>query len=339
MNILLIGAGSVGQGFLKVLALRSQSLQESHGFVPRIVGVVTRSKGTLFDEAGLPLDALRTALQNGHLDLTLNSSTVQRNPAIQTILQHSAVDIVVEASPTNVQTGQPALDYIYTALNHGKHVVLANKGPLVVDGIGLMRCAESVGKALDYEATVMAGTPAIRLATKGLPGAQVTGFRGILNGTTNFILTKMSEGGSFDEALAEAQRLGYAETDPSGDVDGWDAAAKVIILSAAIFGVQLTFEQLSVSGIGELTSSQIQQAKMERKRWKLIAEGTREGGRVHPVALPVDDPLANVNGTLNAVTYTTDINGDVTLVGAGAGGQETGFALFSNLLEIYEQFF
>jgi homoserine dehydrogenase len=336
MNILLIGAGSVGQGFLDVLSLKAQPLQEQYGFVPRIVGIATRSKGTLFNEAGLPLAELQTALQQGSFDLITSSDSLQRGLDIKAMIQHPAVDVVIEASPTNVQTGQPALDMIYHALNQGKHVVLANKGPLVVDGVGLMRCAEEVGKALLYEATVMAGTPSIRLAAKGLPGAQITGFRGILNGTTNFMLTKMSDGEDFSTVLAEAQRLGYAEADPSGDVDGWDAAAKVIIMAAAVFGIQLSLDQLSVTGIGSLTQEQIQQAAAEGKRWKLIAEGNSSGGSVKPVALPVSDPLANVNGTLNAITFQTDLNGDVTLIGKGAGGRETGFALLSNLLEIYK---
>jgi homoserine dehydrogenase len=336
MNILLIGTGSVGQGFLEVLSAKSQDLAVSRGFAARIVGVATRSKGTRFNEAGLPLDALRTALNQGHLDFETTSGSLAHDLDVRKMIEHSAVDVVIEASPTNIHTGQPALDLVYHALNYGKHVVLANKGPLVVDGVGLMRCAEDAGKALLYEATVMAGTPAIRLATRGIPGAKITGFRGILNGTTNYMLTKMAERQSFADVLAEAQRLGYAEADPSGDVDGWDVAAKVIILAAAVFGVQMTLNQLHVSGIRRITAEQIQQAQSEGKRWKLIAEGTRDGGRVQPVALPLSDPLANVTGTLNAITYTTDVNGDITLVGAGAGGRETGYALFSNLLEIYK---
>lgn len=338
MNILLIGAGSVGQGLLEILSEKSDALKADYGFVPQIIGIATRSKGTLFDEQGLPVNALRAALQQGHLDIQAPSASLRRDLDVKVLIEQPAVDVVIEASPTNVQTGQPALDTVDHALKAGKHVVLANKGPLVVAGVELMRRAKHVGKALHYEAAVMAGTPAIRLATRGLPGAQISGFRGILNGTTNYMLTEMAAGVPFADALADAQRLGYAETDPSGDVDGWDAAAKVIILAAAVFGVQWSLDQLAVTGISDVSQAQIQSAQAEGKRWKLIAEGTREGGRVQPVALSVDDPLSSVGGTLNAVTYTTDVNGDITLIGAGAGGRETGFALLSDLLEIYEQF-
>ncbi len=339
MNILLIGAGSVGQGLLQILAEKSQPLYETSGFSPKIVGVATGSRGTLFDENGLSFDALQTALRSRTLDLDPASPTLQRNRDIRDMIEHPTVDVIVEASPTNVQTGQPALGYVYHALTHGKHVVLANKGPLVVDGPGLMHCAESVGRALRYEATVMAGTPAIRLAKQGLPGAEISGFRGILNGTTNYMLSQMGEGISFTDALADAQQRGYAETDPSGDVDGWDAAAKVIILAAAIFGVQFSLDDLSVTGISGLDQQQIEQAKAEGKQWRLVAEADRNGGCVRPVALPNSDPLANVSGTLNAITYRTDVNQDVTLIGAGAGGRETGYAIVSDLLEISKHFF
>ncbi len=341
MNILLIGAGSVGQGLLQMLAKKSHISGKTGGLSAKIVGVATGSRGTLFDEHGLPLAALGAALHRRTTDLaaTIESPSLQRNPDIYAMIEHPAVDVVVEASPTNVHTGQPALDYVYRALKHNKHVVLANKGPLVVDGLGLMRCAEDAGLALRYEATVMAGTPAIRLATQGLPGAEISGFRGILNGTTNYILTQMDQGAAFADALADAQQRGYAETDPSGDVDGWDAAAKVIILAAALFGIQFSLDQLSVTGISSLDPQQIQQAQAEGKRWKLIAEANRSGGSVRPVALPVSDPLASVSGTLNAITYATDVNQDVTLIGPGAGGPETGYALLSDLIEINREFF
>jgi homoserine dehydrogenase len=181
----------------------------------------------------------------------------------------------------------------------------------------------------------MAGTPSIRLALEALSGCSITRVRGILNGTTNFILTQMQSGHSYIDALAAAQSLGYAEADPSADVDGWDAAGKLQILSNVLFGGFAETGGVEVSGITGITRENMQIAEENGERYKLIAEATPEGGRVQMMRLPLIDPLANVSGATNAVTFSTDLMGDVTLIGAGAGRKETGFAILSDLLAIH----
>jgi homoserine dehydrogenase len=187
---------------------------------------------------------------------------------------------------------------------------------------------------LAFEATVMAGTPSIRLAKEALAGCKISEVRGILNGTTNYILTQMESGIAYNDALAQAQQLGYAEADPTADVEGWDAAGKTLIVANAVFGKQLALSDLNVKGISEILQSDVEAARKAGERWKLIARVTPEGGSVQPVRLPVSDPLANVFGTTNAITYTTNLLGSVTLVGAGAGRLQTGFGLLSDLIAV-----
>jgi homoserine dehydrogenase len=335
MNIALIGFGNVGQGFAAILRDKANDLHAQYGFDGKIVAVATGSRGTLYDPKGLDINALLIAIETGDLSAYPESATLERNWIVQRIATESNADAVVEVSPTNLQTGQPALDICYAALDSGKHVVLANKGPVAVAYHDLMKRAQAANKLVRFEATVMAGTPSIRLALQVLAGCKITSAKGILNGTTNYILTQMEGGMAYGSALQQAQELGYAETDPSGDVDGWDAAGKAIILGAALFGKQWTLDDLDVTGISGISSDDVAAAKQAGERWKLIATVTPEGGVVRPVRLSLADPLAGVGGATNAITYASDLMGDVTLIGAGAGRKETGFAALADLLDIH----
>ncbi|MCU0496396.1 MAG: homoserine dehydrogenase [Anaerolineae bacterium] len=330
MKLALIGLGNVGQGFLQILRDKSSELAVLQ---PQLVAVITRSRGTLWDPNGLDLELVYQFRQN--LRLYPTTPTLQRDLDPLTLITTCNADVLIEASPSDFMTAQPALDYVYAALNSGLHAVLVNKGPIALDYHGLKHRAEEVGRKLYFEGTVMAGTPSIRLAQEALQGCEIKRFRGILNGTTNYILTQMENGMEYADALRRAQELGYAETDPTADVEGWDAAGKVIILTAALFGHSLTFDQMHVQGISQLTQADIQAAREAGERWKLIAEGTPEGGSVQPMRLPLDHPLANVPDAINAIQYTTDLLGDVTLIGAGAGRSQTGFAILSDLFAIH----
>jgi homoserine dehydrogenase len=184
----------------------------------------------------------------------------------------------------------------------------------------------------------MSGTPALRLAQSALAGCTIREARGILNGTTNYILTQMEGGAAYADALAEAQKLGYAEADPTGDVEGFDAAGKVVIVANTILGGKLTMNDVDRTGISQLTPADIESARANSERWKLIARAQRTDNgivaSVKPTRLPITDPLASVGGVTNAITYETDMLGAVTLVGPGAGRRETGYAILSDLLEL-----
>lgn len=334
MKLLLIGFGVVGQGFAEILRDKSAELQRKHAFAATIIGVAAASKGSLYRPAGLDLSALLEAAAGGSFDGYPDAAGLRRGMTARDMIAAGEADVLVEVSPTNLDTAQPALDICHRALDAGMHLVLANKGPVALDYASLQARARAMDRQLRYEATVMAGTPTMRLAEEALAGCAIRSARGILNGTTNYILTQMETGMSYDEALAQAQELGYAESDPTGDVEGWDAAGKVLILANALFGGGLTMADLDVSGITAISAANIADAKAAGQRYKLIASATPDGGSVKATRLPLADPLANVGGSTNAITFETDLLGDVTLIGAGAGKLETGFAILADLLAI-----
>jgi homoserine dehydrogenase len=334
MRIALLGFGAVGRGLTEILRDKSAWLRQRYGFEASIVGVATRTRGSLFHPDGLSPDDALAAYQAGSLDHYPDQPGLVRGLDALALSAQDAVEVIVEATPTNFQTGLPAADHCLTALRAGKHVVLANKGPIALHYAAITQAARAAGRLVRFEATVMAGTPSVRLAQQALAGCHIAEARGILNGTTNYMLTHMEQGQSYDDALAQAQALGYAEADPTADVDGWDAAAKAVIVSAALFGTPLGMEQINVTGIRHLTLRDIEEARAVQERWRLIAHITPTGGTVAPMRLPISRPLAHVQGATNAITYTTDELGDVTLIGAGAGQRVTGFGVLSDLLEI-----
>ncbi len=334
MKLLLIGFGVVGQGLAQILQSKAAQLQQAQGFSATIVGVVTGTKGSLFHADGLDIAGLLAAAESGSFDAYPERTGLGRGLSASEMIAAGGADALVEMSPTNLQTAQPALAICHQALDAGLHLVLANKGPVALDYANLRAKALSKGLQLRYEATVMAGTPTMQLAEEALAGCEIRSARGILNGTTNYMLTRMESGLSYAEALAQAQALGYAETDPGGDVEGWDAAGKVLILANALFGSSLTMANLDVSGITQISAADMAAAKSAGQRYKLIAAASPSGGSVKALRLPLSDPLANVAGAANAITLETDLLGAVTLIGAGAGQLETGSAILSDLLAI-----
>lgn len=334
MKLILIGFGVVGQGFAEILLSKATQLAQEQDFSPLIVGVVTATKGTLFRNAGLDIAALLAAAQAGSFDAYPEQTGLRRDMSASAMIAAGSADALVELSPTNLDTAQPALAICHQALDAGLHLVLANKGPVALDYANLISKARAQGLQMRCEATVMAGTPTMHLAQDALAGCTINSARGILNGTTNYMLTQMENDMSYEAALAQAQALGYAETDPSGDVEGWDAAGKVLILANALFGSSLKMADLDVGGITRISAADIADAKAAGQRYKLIARATPTGGEVKAMPLPLSDPLASVSGSTNAITLETDLLGDVTLIGAGAGKLETGCAILSDLLAI-----
>jgi homoserine dehydrogenase len=339
LKLALIGFGTVGQGLAEILRDESDRLQREHGFAAQVVAVSDPHKGALYAPDGLDLARLLQVVdETGSMAAYPEASGLVRGWDSLKTIRESSADVVVEAAWTDLETGQPAIDHMRAAFNAGKHVVTTNKGPVALAYRELKDLADQKGLGWGIEGTVMSGTPALRLAQTSLAGAGITEVLGILNGTTNFILDRMEGGAAYEEALAEAQRLGYAEADPTADVEGFDALGKLLILSAVVMDTPLRAKEVQRQGISGLTPADIQQAAAEGKRWKLIAQLSREGdgvkASVAPQKLPLDHPLASVAGATNAITYSTQLLGDVTLVGAGAGRTETGYALLSDLLAL-----
>jgi homoserine dehydrogenase len=335
-RLALIGFGAVGQGLAQILRYHSDWLAQRYGVVLKIVAVCTRDRGSLYDTAGIDPAVLLEELERaGHLrELAPQSGWEARE-----MIARAEADVLVELSPTNLATGEPATSYLRAAIARGMHVVTANKGPIALHFAELRRQAIDAGVYLGFEGSVMSGTPALRLAWSDLAGCEVIELSGIVNGTTNYILTQMEGGMSYADALAEAQQRGYAEADPAGDVEGYDAAAKAVILANILMDAQLGLDDVDRVGITGLTHEMVAAAAAAGERWKLLARVWREGDRVRasvlPTRLSLSHPLASVGGVTNAITYTTDLLGDVTLIGPGAGGAATGFAILSDILALH----
>jgi homoserine dehydrogenase len=339
-KLALIGFGTVGQGLVEILGAKADELKAQYGFKAQIVAISDSQKGSIYHPNGLDVKAaLRIVQETGSLENYPDSQGLVRGWDSLTTIRDSNADTVVEVAWTDLETGQPAISHVRAAFEAGKHVVTSNKGPAALAYRELQQLADSCGVRWGIEGTVMSGTPALRLARTALAGCRIGEVRGILNGTTNFILTEMEAGASYADALAEAQRLGYAEADPAADVEGHDALGKLLILSAVVMDAPLKRDQVTRQGISHITLDDVKRAQAEGKRWKLIAQLRREGDRVEarvgPQAIPATAPLAGVAGATNAITYVTDLLGEVTLVGPGAGRRETGFALLADLLDIH----
>lgn len=336
MKIMLVGFGVVGQGLAMILRDKAQELKEKYNFEPIIVGVATNSRGILYQAQGLSLDSLLDAIETGSLANYPDEAGLDRDfTDANDLIQKGDADVLVELSPTNIETAMPATQHFQTAIATGKHIVTANKGPVALGFSDLSQRAKEANVQIRYEATLMAGTPAISAGLEGLAGCTIETVRGIVNGTTNYILTEMENGLAYKDALKQAQDLGYAETDPTADVEGYDAAAKVLIMLDTFFGKDLSLADIDVTGITQISTEDIASAKANGERYKLIASASADGGHVAPVRLPLSDPLAQVSGATNAITFQTDLMGAVTVIGAGAGQKETGAALLSDLLAIH----
>lgn len=338
-KIALLGFGVVGQGLAEILESRGDALAKSIGFEAKVVAISDKMKGSLYHPEGLDLSqALRAVKDKGTLDSYPDTPGLTRGWDSFRTIQECNADTVVEITFTDGKTGQPAIDHCKAAFRNKKNVVMSNKGPVSLAYRELAHLAERNGVRWGFEGTVMSGTPALRMPLVSLAGNEIHEIRGIVNGTTNYILTKMEEGMSYEEALAEAQALGYAEADPTNDVEGFDAQYKLTILTNIIMGVPVQREDVEREGITHLTRQDMEWAKANGKRWKLIARTIKNGqgatAKVALEAIPHTDPLAGVIGAQNAITYECDLAGPITLIGAGAGRTETGYSILIDLINI-----
>ncbi len=326
----------MGYGVVQVLLRHRAWLKDRFSCVPQIVAVHDIRRGTVFAPDGLDLERLAWAWREDR-DLAEIGRGAKGLDAFP-VIRESGADVVLELTPTDLRTGQPATGHIRFALASGKHVVTTNKGPVALFGKELLALAKENGVQFRFEGTVMAGTPLFSVVDFSL-AAPISRVRGILNGTTNFILTKMEAGSGYAEALAEAQRLGYAETDPTADVEGFDALAKIVILANLVLNGNLRPSDVPCRGLTTLDPQEVQNAPKQGFRWKLVAEArrTKDGveAKVGPERLPLSDPLAQVSGVLNAVVLELDPLGAITVVGPGAGPEITGHAVLSDLLAIH----
>jgi homoserine dehydrogenase len=327
----IIGFGTVGQAFAHILIEKEREMLKLHGFKPTLVAAVD-SQGAAVDPSGLKIDEL-LKLKKAKKSVGDYSSLGKRGMSGMDVLEKVDTDVVVEATPTRISDGEPGFSFIRNALRMKRHVIATNKGPLAIALPALMELAEYNNVAFRFSGTVGGGTPILDLGKKCLLGDRILSIRGILNGTSNYILTRMGEGNvPMETALKEAQVAGYAEADPTYDIKGIDTACKLVIMANWLMGRYVTLRDAEIKGITELTLKDIAKAKEKGCNIKLIGS-IEDKIMVHPELVERTHPLS-VSGTLNAVTFRTEYAGEITIVGKGAGGVETAGAVLRDLIDI-----
>ena len=332
MRIILCGFGVVAQSLTKLLESRTSDLYSKYGMKPRIVGVFD-SKGSAYDNSGLNLKKI--------ISVKKESGSVRGYDKSQKIIsglemiEKLDADVLIETTASNYNDAEPGMSHIISAMKKGLHVISVNKGPLALAFPSLMELATYNQVLLRFSGTVGGGTPILDYAKNSLRGERIISFQGILNGTTNYILTNMAHGLSFNDALSDAKKKGYVEADESLDLDGLDAAAKLVILANWIMGLKVTMKDIEKIGIRELTSKDIEDAAKKSSSVKLIAS-CNDKLEVSPIQIKNDDPLC-VDGTLNAISFTSEHSGTQTIIGKGAGGMETASSILRDLLDIRKE--
>lgn len=333
MRIILVGFGVVGKSVTTVLAKRYAEKVKDYGFNPKIVAIADID-GAVIDPKGLSPEKLAEIRQRG-FPISQDPEFGHPGMSVSDVIEQVEAEVVVEVTPVNIKNAEPALSHITKAFKTGKHVVTTNKGPLALAMPALTELAEFNNVYLRFSGTVGGGTPVLEFAKRCLDGDKILTIQGILNGTTNYILTEMSQNRlTFQEALANAQRLGYAEREPSMDVDGFDAACKVVILANWVLNKKITLKDVDITGIREVSLQALDEASKKGNTIKLIGSIDSEGKpSVKPVEIPKSSPMC-VSGVLNAVTFYTEYAGEQTIIGKGAGGIETASAVLRDLLDI-----
>jgi homoserine dehydrogenase len=325
-----MGFGNVGKALAKLFLSKQAELQQRYGITFSATGIASGKHGMAINLDGIDLEiAVRTD------DLSRLSNVQTPIDALEFIRQCGA-EVLFENTPVNYETGQPAVDHLRLALQLGMHGITANKGPVVHAYRELTELAARNGRKFYFESTVMDGAPIFSLFREALPGSNLRMFRGVLNSTTNMILTRMEQGESFEKAVAYCQEIGIAETDPSGDVDGWDAAVKVAALATVLMGVPLKPTEVERTGIRGISPAEIETARQSGKRWKLVCTGERLGdavrGKVAPEMVGLDSPMYGVEGTTSIVEFKTDVLGQLSVVEANPGPHTTAYGLFADFL-------
>ncbi|MCB2220112.1 MAG: homoserine dehydrogenase [Bacteroidetes bacterium] len=332
----ILGFGTVGQGLTEILLKKKEFLSKKYGFTYSIVAVADFKFGNVYNPKGLDMERL---LKEARAGKKFSKDIVDWDN--EKMIKKTDTSVWCELTYTDLQTGGPAINHVRTALKSDKHVVTSNKGPAALFYPEMKKLADKHNVRFMIEGTVVAGTPIINLADGPLAGCTITKIRGILNGTTNYMLSEMEKGMGYNEVLKIAQEKGYAEADPTGDVEGYDARGKVTILANIVMGAGIKINEVPCEGITKITSSDIEKAKKNGKRWKLIGsvEMTDHGVKasVKPEMIEMNHPLAGVMGATNALTFSTDLLGDVTIVGPGAGKIETGFSILTDLIKIHRE--
>ena len=335
LSIALVGFGNVGKALVKLFEEKADYFEKKFSLRIKLTGIATGRHGMAVNPEGIDI---QQALSADDL------SALSAQPAPQTVLdfiQACPADVLFENSPVNHETGQPAVNYIRAALQKDMHVITANKGPVVHAFAELSELAAGRGKKFKFESTVMDGAPIFSVFDWPLPAAELQGFKGILNSCTNLILGRMSDGESFEEAVAYAQSIGIAESDPSEDIDGWDASVKVAALVTVLMGFPLKPQMVERQGIRSITPAMLDEARRTGERWKLVCEAyhTPQGIKtsVQPQRVSPDSTLYAINGTSSYVEFQMDVLPGLGIVESNPGPDTTAYGLLADLITVLRE--
>ena len=326
-NLCIVGLGNVGSALVALLQRKRQELVDRYGIIWRVTGVASRRLGWMVAPDGFTPEKLMAG------DFTDGQASAE----YAEWLRAAHVDVLFEASSLNAETGEPAISHIRAALELRAHAISANKGPVLHAFRELTRLAESKDRHFFFESAMMDGAPVFSLFRTALPAIDVLGFRGVINSTTTVILEAMQAGASFDEAIAEAQRLGVAETDPSADIDGIDAAVKVAEVANVLMGSELKLADVAREGIREITPARLREAHENGEAWRLVSRARRQPdgsivASVAPDRLKLDDPLAQVHGTSLLIAFETDIFKELIISERDPGPEATAYGMLSDFV-------
>ena len=346
-NLCFLGFGNVNRTLVRLLEDRAQELRDRHGIAFRITGIASRRLGWIADPNGLDTSTALALRNEREWHDFSRAVAAPRGSGLQPLraeyvakqvkdwLTTAQADVLFEATSLNAEDGQPAVDHIRAALEHGAHAITANKGPIVHAYRELRDLAAARGKKFLFESTVMDGVPIFSLFTQ-LPVIHLQGFHGILNSTTNVILGEMENGLSFDEALNKAQSLGVAETDATYDIDGWDAAAKTAALITILMDVPIRLDQIAREGIRDLTMQAVRNAKRDGWPFKLVCRARREGDKVVASVAPekvlASSPMGKIAGTSSYLYFETDIFPGLAITEENPGLYATAYGLLADFV-------
>jgi homoserine dehydrogenase len=335
-NLAFLGFGNVGKSLARLLLAKQQELVDRNRLTFSVTGIATSRHGSAIDLHGINLTkALEILESGGSLNQLSEAELVQDG---FDFIRRCGAQVLFENTPVNYENGQPAVDYIRQALETEMHVVTANKGPVVHAYRELTQLAVARGVKFYFESAVMDGAPIFSLFRAALPAARLVRFQGVLNSTTNLILTRIGQGETFDQAVAYAQKIGIAETDPSGDIDGWDASVKVAALAVVIMGKPIKPQDVDRQGIRGVTPEMIREAASQGKRWKLVCMAQSEGDQVHarvrPELVDCSSPLYSVEGTSSVVQFETDVLGKLTLIEENPSPMTTAYGCLADFLNV-----
>ncbi|MEP7137237.1 MAG: homoserine dehydrogenase [Chloroflexota bacterium] len=337
-NLVFIGFGNVARSLARLLERKQDLLKSKYDITYSVTGIATGSHGFAVNPNGLDINKALEFVESKQSISPLSSSLIDNSLEV---IQQSQAHVMFENSPVNTQTGQPALNYLRAALNLGMHVITANKGPVVHGYRELTALAKSKGKKFRFESAVLGGAPVFSVFREAFPLAELTSIKGIFNATTNIILSRMENGESYEDAVKYCQSIGVAETDPTNDVDGWDAAIKVAALVTVLMDTPMTPQQVNPTGIRSITSEMIAKAKADGKRYKLVCSAKKVGDKVNanvaPQLVDSSSPLYGMMNSSTGLTLRTDVILDYSITlsekpGLQGGPVETAYGLFADFV-------